>query len=258
MVSLYDEIGQSYATTRAADVRIVERLVALLDLLPGAVVCDVGAGSGNYANALAARGYQILAVEPSVAMRSQARPHPLVTWAAGVAEDLPLDDGAAAGLVSTLASHHFTDLERAFREIARVCPSGPVVLFTLDPRRRPLTWIETYFPQIREIDMASFQAAEAVLELGSAALGRDGAIEPFDLPPDLADNFLFAPWNRPEVMLDATFRANTSGFARSDPSNVARGLERLERDLRTGSWDTRYGNLRTASAYDAGFCFVHF
>lgn len=255
---LYDQIGRSYAATRAADPRIVDRLLALLDLPVGALVCDVGAGSGNYANALAKRGYRVRAVEPSATMRDQAPPHPLVEWSAGVAEDLPLADGAVAGVVSTLASHHFVDLARAFQEMARICPRGPVVFFTLDPRRRPVTWIETYFPQIRELDLGSFQAAETLLDLGRAALGRDGAIEPFDLPPDLADNFLFAPWNRPEVFLDATFRANTSGFARSEPAEISRGLATLERDLRTGAWDALHGRLRSAHAYDAGFCFVHF
>lgn len=257
-MALYDGIGRSYAATRAADTRIVDRLAALLNLPQDAYVCDVGAGSGNYANALAARGYRMVAIEPSVTMRVQAQPHPRVTWAVGVAEQLPLADGAAAGVVSTLASHHFADLDRAFREFARVCPKGPVVLFTMDPRRRPITWIETYFPQVREIDLASFQSVEALLKLGRASLGRDGGVEPFHLPPDLADNFLFAPWNRPEVFLDPTFRANTSGFARSDREQVARGLVRLEQDLRSGVWDARHGPLRARSAFDAGFCFVHF
>lgn len=257
-MALYDRIGRSYDATRTADWRIVERLLALLDLPTNARICDIGAGSANYSNAIAEKGYDVSAVEPSPIMREQARPHRRVTMSAGVAEHLPLDSGEVDGVISTLASHHFSDLARAFHEIARVCPSGPVVFFTLDPRRRPITWIETYFPQLREIDLRAFQPAEALVELGGAALGRTGAVAPFHLPPDLTDNFLFAPWNRPEVFFDGTFRANTSGFARSDPARIAEGLARLKKDLQAGVWDAQYGQLRTASSFDAGFCFVHF
>src|SRR6266436_6678041 len=73
--SRYDEIGRGYTSTRAADARIVLRLIDLLGLSAGVTICDVGAGSGNYANALADRGYRILAVEPSATMARQARPH---------------------------------------------------------------------------------------------------------------------------------------------------------------------------------------
>lgn len=47
---------------------------SLVDLLPasGATVLDVGAGSGRDAAWLAARGYSVVAVEPSEAMRSRA------------------------------------------------------------------------------------------------------------------------------------------------------------------------------------------
>ena len=64
---------------------------ALLDLLPesGATVLDVGAGSGRDAAWFAARGYDVVAVEPSDAMRAQARalhPSPRIHW---LADSLP-------------------------------------------------------------------------------------------------------------------------------------------------------------------------
>lgn len=57
----------------------------LLDLLPsaGGLVLDVGAGSGRDAAWLAARGYQVIAVEPAGAMRELARathPSPAIRW----------------------------------------------------------------------------------------------------------------------------------------------------------------------------------
>ena len=61
----YNDIGVSYKQTRAADPRIVARLIAYLNLPMGATIADIGAGTGNYGFALAEHGYVILAVEPS-------------------------------------------------------------------------------------------------------------------------------------------------------------------------------------------------
>ena len=66
-------------------------LVRLLDLPADASIADIGAGTGNYANALAAAGYRVQAIEPSATMRAQATarsvetrwswsPMPIQTW----------------------------------------------------------------------------------------------------------------------------------------------------------------------------------
>ena len=46
------------------------------------LACDIGAGSGRDANWLAESGWDVIAVEPSAAMREQAIPysHPNITW----------------------------------------------------------------------------------------------------------------------------------------------------------------------------------
>jgi len=64
---------------------------ALLDLLPapGATILDVGAGSGRDAAWFAAKGYDVIAAEPSEAMRTLARqrhPSPRIHW---IADSLP-------------------------------------------------------------------------------------------------------------------------------------------------------------------------
>ncbi|THC39879.1 methyltransferase type 12 [Massilia sp. Mn16-1_5] len=63
----------------------------LLDVLPppGATILDVGAGSGRDAAWFAAKGYDVVAAEPSEAMRTLARqrhPSPRIHW---VADSLP-------------------------------------------------------------------------------------------------------------------------------------------------------------------------
>ncbi len=59
----------------------------LVDLLPepGATVLDVGAGSGRDAAWFAARGYEVVAVEPSGSMRSA-----IISCACGQGTDKPL------------------------------------------------------------------------------------------------------------------------------------------------------------------------
>lgn len=64
---------------------------SLLDLLPppGATILDVGAGSGRDAAWFAAKGYDVVAAEPSEGMRTLARqrhPSPRIHW---VADNLP-------------------------------------------------------------------------------------------------------------------------------------------------------------------------
>jgi hypothetical protein len=59
-------------------------------------------------------------------------------------------------------------------------------------------------------------------------------------------------WAHPERVLDPIARANTSGFARTDSAVVERVVAQLGRDLESGAWDARHGELRALEAYDAG------
>jgi len=253
---LYDRIGLGYRATRGADRRIVDGLLALLALDEGAVACELGAGSGNYANALAEAGLEVLAVEPSSAMRQQASAHPGVRWLEGVAEQLPLSNARVDGIVSVLALHHFADLSAALREMQRVCPVGPWVFFTLDPRLGEPGWIYDYFPDVKARELAMFPELGALASQFARDAGRIATIDPFQLPYDLTDQFLHTAWARPERCLDPVFRQNNSGFSTTDQSTVAEGVARLREELRSGVWDSKYGALRSRSQFDAGFRFL--
>ncbi len=255
-MALYNVIGRDYNAHRAADQRIVDTLVRLLGLTPGAVLADIGAGTGNYSNALAERGFAVIAVEPSSEMRGQAPSHDRVDWRPGVAEALPLAGGTVDGLIVTLALHHFSSLPAAAREFRRVCPAGPAVIFTIDPRRGEAGWFADYFPALCEKDFGLFPAIDEVAATIARETGWRCGIEAFALPHDLADHNMYAGWNRPEFYLDPTKRANTSGFARARPEEVTEGLDRLRDDLETGAWDRRNGHLRTQDAFDAGYLFL--
>lgn len=85
---IYDRLGLTYATTRQEDPRIAAAIRGALG--PVESVVNVGAGTGSYEPADAL----VIAIEPSgamIAQRAAGRPALVVQ---GVAEALPLPDGA--------------------------------------------------------------------------------------------------------------------------------------------------------------------
>ena len=113
----------------------------LLDLLPTrrAVVLDVGAGSGRDTAWLTSLGHEVIATDPSAAMRAQARRwHPKLgvqylpdglpeltkTFRAGISFDFIL--------VNAVWMHvPPADRKRAFRKLVTLLKPGGVIAFTL-------------------------------------------------------------------------------------------------------------------------------
>jgi ubiquinone/menaquinone biosynthesis C-methylase UbiE len=256
--AVYDTIGKNYNKNRAADPRIVNVIRELLRLPTGSVIADIGAGTGNYANALAEKGYLIKAVEPSEEMRKQSRPNDNVDWLNGTAEEIPLGNASVNGVLAVLAIHHFPDLEISVKEVARICPKGPVVVFTLDPREGEEFWLYKYFPEIARHMLRNFHPLSELVATFTRVGKWSAVIKPFPLPPDIKDKFLGSEWNQPESYLDSEIRQNISPFALASPLAVQRCVSKLQNDLKSGKWDKNYGYLRKRSQFDAGFRFLSF
>jgi ubiquinone/menaquinone biosynthesis C-methylase UbiE len=254
----YDSIGRDYNQNRTADHRVLAVIKELLELPLGSAIADVGAGTGNYSNALADLGYKLEAVEPSGEMRRQAIPNPRVHWISGSAEAISLKNNSVDGVIVILALHHFSDTERATREMYRICPKGPVVIFTMDPRKSEQFWFNDYFPAIARHVLKVFPPLDEVAGIISGTGKWETLIRKFPLPPDLADRNMCSAWAKPETYFDAQMRQNTSGFALASPADVDRGLKRLQNDLQSGQWDSKYGHLRRRKYFDAGFRFIRF
>ena len=256
MKRVYDRIGAGYVRHRCAEPRLVTAVADALALETPAALADIGAGTGNYSRALADLGFRLEAVEPSPVMRAQALHHPAVTWHEGVAENVPLRDGSVDGVICILASHHFSALETAVTEMVRICPEGPIVWFTLDPRLEELPWLGDYFPTVLERGLDVLPPLDDVCRLLEAHSGRRVTVIPWPVPHDLRDHFLAAGWRRPEMYLDAEVRAAISLFALAGQGELEEGLSQLQEDLARGDWKAKYGSVLERQAIDWGYRLV--
>jgi SAM-dependent methyltransferase len=106
----------------------VDWLIGFLDSL----VVDLAAGTGLLSRALAARGCEVVAVEPVAEMRALVGDG--VRALAGTAEAIPLSDASARAVTVGQAFHWF-DGPRALAEIARVLRPGGVLALVFNRRR---------------------------------------------------------------------------------------------------------------------------
>jgi len=239
MRARYDTIGINYADLRRPDPRIG----AAIDLALGdaRTVINVGAGTGSYEPATR----QVTAVEPSIEMIRKRPPSAAPVVQAG-ADSLPFADDSFDAAMAILTIHHWPDKLAGLREMMRVT-RGPIVLLTFDPAHRP--WLTEYLPELVELDERQMPPLSAY----AGWLG-EVSIEPVLVPQDCTDGFLYAYWARPEAYLDARIRSGSSSFW--SIGGLEEGMARLEQDLGSGEWDRRYGHLRDAASYDAGYRLV--
>lgn len=88
------------------------------------IAADFGAGTGISSRLLADRGVKVIAIEPNVAMRQAATPHPLVEFKNGDAENSKLDNNSV-DLVTCFQAFHWFNPEPTLREFARILkPEG--------------------------------------------------------------------------------------------------------------------------------------
>ena len=165
-----------------------------------------------------------------------------------VAEALPFQDRAFDVVLAILTVHHWNDQRRGLEECARVARDR-VIILTWDPDADGFWLVRDYFPEILDIDRRIFPP----MELFSAVFGPID-VQPLPIPFDCVDGFLGAYWQRPEAYLDEEVRAGISTFGRL--KSIAPQLDRLERDLTSGSWERRNAELRHRADLDLGYRLV--
>jgi SAM-dependent methyltransferase len=104
-------------------------------------VLDLAAGTGKLTRQIVARGLEVVAVEPSEAMRNELeRALPGVTSLAGSAEGIPLADGSV-DVVLVAQAWHWVDTRRAVRELARVLSPGGRLGLVWNVRDQRESWV---------------------------------------------------------------------------------------------------------------------
>lgn len=175
-------------------------------LRPGGRILDLGAGTGSWARSF--RGWwpdtEVVAVEPSAAMRARAVFEPVV---AGDAASIPLPAGSVDIVWLSTVIHHIPDLPAAAREIRRVLAPGGVVLVrgVLRGRHQGISQFRFFpeavavldgYPSAEEIVAAGFTkvALEPVVQVSAPSVraALDGLIREAHTPLQLISDEAFA------------------------------------------------------------------
>jgi len=244
-VTLYDDIGHTYTSTRHTDARIAAAIWRALG--DARTVLNVGAGAGGYEPA----DRELVALEPSPVMIAQ-RPRDAAPVVQGCAEELPFEDGSFDAVMAVLSDHHWSDRRRGLRECRRVARER-VVLFNADPGEADLFWptIE-YLPGFLELIAPRYRQSGAWEDELRLALGIVELV-PVPVPHDCTDGFYGAFWRRPEAYLRPEVRAGISVFAQLSSDAVDRAVEELAADLETGRWLNKHRSLLATSELHLGY-----
>jgi ubiquinone/menaquinone biosynthesis C-methylase UbiE len=110
---------------RDGDARSAAQLSALV---PDDVLLDIGCGPGGSVRHAARVGATVTGVDPAPVMlrtaRVLTRPRRNVRFVKGVAESLPVADGAATVVWAIATVHHWPDLDTALDEVRRALAPG--------------------------------------------------------------------------------------------------------------------------------------
>jgi hypothetical protein len=166
-------------------------------------------------------------------------------------EALPLRDRSVDATMCVFTMQHWDNVQQGLDEVLRVTRER-VVILTIDPDVMARMWLcSTYLPEIAEHDRCTFPSMEYL-----AARLPNLRIGTVPVPADCTDGFCIAFWSRPEAILDPRLRQASSIWHLLPAAVVEDGLTRLHRDLESGDWDRRFGQLRKCPALDVGLRLV--
>lgn len=240
----YGVIGHGYRNYRQPEPAFAAAITAALG--DAARVLNVGAGAGSYEPT----DRKVTAVEPSAAMRSQ-RPGHLGEAVDATAESLPFDDDAFDATMTTFSVHQWRDLEAGLDELRRVA-CGPVVIMTCDPDLLERFWLTDYAPDAISTEARRYPSIERI----AAGLGGTVEVSRLPIPLNCVDGFSEAYFGRPEMLLDPGARKANSAWSFVSDEAVARFEADLRRDLDDGTWDLRFGHLRTQPSFEGSLVLI--
>jgi SAM-dependent methyltransferase len=136
------EAGEYDVFTSDSNRRLIEGFVALSALPRGAMVADLGCGSGVFTNELRQVGYRSVGLDISGKLLSLGKMRvPDLGLIQGDVEGLPFRTGSLDGVLLSGLVHHLPDPTRCAAEVFRVLRSGGRFV-AFDPNRmNPFMWL---------------------------------------------------------------------------------------------------------------------
>jgi SAM-dependent methyltransferase len=116
---VWSERAEAYRTSSVhASGEDLDLVIAWCEPAPGVTVLDVATGGGHVARRLRELGATVVTVDPAPGMKADST---------APAEALPFADSSFDAVACRLAAHHFSDVQAAVKEMARVAKQRVVV-----------------------------------------------------------------------------------------------------------------------------------
>jgi len=203
-------------------------------------VLNVGAGAGSYEP----EDKYVVAVEPSVVMRSQRMNNGKAPAIIGTADALPFDENAFDASMAVVTIHHWPDIQKGLKELRRVT-KNQILIMTFDPDALDNFWNAHYFPELIAVEKARYPTIDFIVQ----SLGGSCEIKSIPIPLDCLDGFQEAFYGRPEAFLEKQVRLSQSAWGFLPDGVEDRLVKTLADDLQSGNWDKKYGYYRTQPSF---------
>lgn len=213
--------GAVYAAARP---RYAEGLLAYLadeaGLAPGALVADVGSGTGIFSEQLLDAGFRVIGVEPNDDMRMQAERalggREGYRSVRGTADATGLPD-ASVDCVTAAQAFHWFDADAFKRECRRVLKPGGVVAIVYNMRDTESPYMQAF--------------AELTRRFHPAFKGFSNGLDEAELPAFFDGRYEVRRWDNPQLLTREAFVAralSSSRAPREGDASYPQNLEELD------------------------------
>jgi SAM-dependent methyltransferase len=239
----YGHVASAYDDSRCVEPAIAVAIVEGLRSMRARSVLEIGAGTGNYTNALTTSGLSVIALDRSAAMVEIGAHKGPARWILGDASALPLRRHSLDAIAGVNVLHHLHALPAALADFRRVARSGAVLQAVVRENLETL-WYRHYFPEMDDVLLPLHPTLGGLITtMFHVGFSHVAAVKIFY--SGCGDLTFEAARTRPHLLFDPGYRASTSGFRRLKSAGMGRGLAELERDLDSGAF------ARIAAPFDA-------
>ncbi|MBA3728006.1 MAG: methyltransferase domain-containing protein [Actinobacteria bacterium] len=237
-IGKYATQARSYDRTRGASPTLVRVLARFLGPPDDRALLDIGGGTGNYGQALRARGFRVVVLDTEPAMLALSVPKVGAgRQIVGDALAMPIADASVDCAMVVAALHLVGGRPSAMREARRVIRDGPFVLQDFTQENLEPSFVYEYFAGSRPPEHEHPPEGDILRDLSEAGFSRV-AHERF-VYLDTADANLQALHTDALRLAGSAYLRNTSFFQRLPEAVRLEGLARLAADLRSGRLEER-------------------